>query len=238
MASRRPPKAAKRASSRAIVHHAVAHMSGLPGGYSRFLEELKARIRAAQVSAALAVSRELIGLYWYVGRAIVVKQEAEGWGTKVIDRLADDLQRAFPGMAGFSRTNVYRMRAFFLAYASSVPRPVGQLTPPKPVAGIPWGHNVVLLEKVKDPVQRLWYAQQTIQHGWSRNILVHQIESDLYARQAIARVNRVFGEKPGGLVVDYLGLAHELKEALAEYSERDRGQAGIPIDEAVAVLQE
>ena len=85
--------------------------SDLPEGYGSFVEGLKARIRDAQLKAALAVNRELLTLYWNVGRAIVDRQEAEGWGGRVLERLADDLQRAFPGVSGFSRTNVYRMRA-------------------------------------------------------------------------------------------------------------------------------
>jgi hypothetical protein len=90
--------------------------AGLPSGYAKFLDHLKSRIRTAQVKAALSVNRELIQLYWSIGRDIVERQRAESWGAAVIDRLAADIQREFPGLAGFSRGNIYRMRAFYLAY--------------------------------------------------------------------------------------------------------------------------
>src|SRR5262249_48114948 len=99
------------------------------------------------------------------------------------------------GLAGFSRTNVYRMRAFYLAYSEApefVPQAVGQIAaagPPRVVMSVPWGHNVVLLEQVKNPKERLWYAQAAVQNGWSRKVLVHWIESDLYRRQGKAQTN-------------------------------------------------
>src|SRR5262249_48780626 len=144
----------------------------LPQGYEAFLTDLKERIRSAQVRAALAVNRELITLYWHIGSAIVDRQRTAGWGTAVIERLAADIQKEFPGLAGFSRPNIYRMRAFYLAYAEVgeiVSQPARQLTPaepPEPMASLPWFHNVVLVEQVKDPTQRSWYAQQVLAHGW------------------------------------------------------------------------
>ena len=107
----------------------------VPKGYEKFLGELKERIWSAQLNAAVSVSRELIQLYWQIGKALVERQKAEGWGKAIIDRLGDDLQKAFPGLAGFSRTNVYRMRAFYLAYAETrkiVPQPVEQLRLARP----------------------------------------------------------------------------------------------------------
>jgi predicted nuclease of restriction endonuclease-like (RecB) superfamily len=154
----------------------------LPAGYAELLESLKARIREAQVRAALSVNRELVLLYWHIGREILQRQEREGWGAKVIDRLALDLRREFPEMKGFSPRNLKYMRAFAEAW------PDEQIVQ-QAAAQIPWFHNVVLLEKVKDPAARLWYAQQTIEHGWSRNVLVHQIESKLYQRQGKAITN-------------------------------------------------
>lgn len=122
------------------------------------------------------------------------KQDAEGWGAKVIDRLARDLQSEFPGTDGFSRTNLYRMRALYAAYPGTfpvVPQVVGQTDCPlpEPVMHIPWGHNVILIEKVKDPARRVWYARQAIEHGWSRAVLHLQIESDLFSRQGKAITN-------------------------------------------------
>jgi hypothetical protein len=115
----------------------------MPAGYHAFLKDLRERIRTTQLKASLAVNRELIGLYWHIGQQITERQEREGWGTAVIDRLGQDLQAAFPGVSGFSRTNVYRMRAFYLAYRNArtiVPQPVGQTDPgpvPPALAAIP-----------------------------------------------------------------------------------------------------
>jgi len=173
--------------------------------YASLLDGIKARIRAAQVKAALSVNRELIQLYWSIGQDIVQRQRQEGWGKAVVDRLAADLQREFPGVAGFSSGNIWRMRAFYLAWTGPVlARPARDsrdvilaqaarekdgTNPPQAVAEIPWFHNVILVEKLKDPRQRLWYARQAVQNGWSRSMLLHWIESDLYTRQGKAVTN-------------------------------------------------
>ena len=151
-------------------------------GYGALLEDLKARIRTAQVRAALAVNRELVLLYWQIGREILARQREAGWGAKVVERLAVDLRREFPEMTGFSARNLKYMRAFAEAYPDE---PFVQ----QPVAQIPWGHNIALLDKVKEPAEREWYARKTIEHGWSRNVLVHQIESGLHRRQGQAVTN-------------------------------------------------
>jgi predicted nuclease of restriction endonuclease-like (RecB) superfamily len=151
-------------------------------GYTALLGELKERIRAARLRAAVAVNQELILLYWSIGRDILVRQSMEGWGARVIDRLGEDLRRSFPEMTGLSGRNLKYMRAFAEAYPDV--EIVQQV-----VARLPWGHNVRLVEVVKDPAERLWYARQAIEHGWSRNILVHQIESGLYHRQGKAITN-------------------------------------------------
>jgi predicted nuclease of restriction endonuclease-like (RecB) superfamily len=167
----------------------------LPEGYEEFLGELKERIRSARLRASLAANRELIELYWHIGRSVVEKQKTSGWGNAVIAHLGDDLQKAFPGESGFSRTNVYRMRALFLAYQGAekiVPQLVGQISEtglPLAVAELPWGQNVVLIEQIKDLREQLWYARATFEHGWSRAVLVHWIESDLYKRQGKAQTN-------------------------------------------------
>jgi predicted nuclease of restriction endonuclease-like (RecB) superfamily len=169
--------------------------AALPPGYAELLEDLKSRVRTTQLKAAVTANREMIQLYWDIGRMIVERQEREGWGKGIVDRLAKDLQKAFPGLQGFSPRNVWRMRAFYLAYTKELtilPQPVAELDGinlPRPVAEIPWGHNAWLLEKLKDPLQRLWYAQQTLQHGWSRTVLQVQIESNLYGRQGKAVTN-------------------------------------------------
>lgn len=158
--------------------------SALPSDadYGPLLEDLKARIRTAQVRAALSVNRELVLLYWGIGRRILDAQKAEGWGSKVVDRLAADLRSAFPDIRGFSPRNVKYMRALAEAW------PDEQIVQ-RVVAQIPWGHNVDLLDKLKSPEERLWYARATVEHGWSRNVLVIQIESRLHARQGRALTN-------------------------------------------------
>ncbi len=154
----------------------------LPPNYPAFLDALKERIHAARLKAALAVNRELVLLYWSIGRDILAKQEAEGWGTKVIERLGRDLASAFPGMKGLSRTNLLYMRALAVAYPDErfVQEVLGQIT---------WYHNITLLDKVKDPREREWYMRQTVENGWSRNVLVLQIEGGLYGRQGKALTN-------------------------------------------------
>ena len=167
----------------------------VPKGYHELLTQLKERIRTAQLRAALAVNRELIELYWQIGQLIVERQRSEGWGKSVVEKLAQDLQAEFPGMSGFSPRNVWRMRAFYLAYTEEVrklPRPVAELDGenlPRPVAEIPWGHNADLLDKIEDPAERLWYARAAVEKGWSRTVLVHWIESDLFSRQGKAQTN-------------------------------------------------
>ncbi len=158
------------------------HLSPVVEGYDDFLRDLKERIRSAQVKAALAVSHELVTLYWNVGRQLIAEQMRRGWGAKVIDRLAADLRHAFPEMKGFSPRNLKYMRALAEAYPDA--EFVQQV-----VAQIPWGHNLRILDAVNDPDERKWYLRQTIEHGWSRNVLVHQIESQLYQRQGKALTN-------------------------------------------------
>ena len=152
------------------------------GNYEVFFQDLKTRIRQAQVKAAIAVNQELIILYWQIGREILARQQQEGWGAKVIDRLAKDLKREFPDMKGFSPRNLKYMRAFAEAYPD-------QTIVQEVLAQIPWYHNQALLDKLKAPDERLWYAQGTLENGWSRNILVMQIESNLFQRQGGAVTN-------------------------------------------------
>ncbi|OLP18391.1 hypothetical protein BST81_10950 [Leptolyngbya sp. 'hensonii'] len=150
--------------------------------YSTFLSDLKTRIRGAQIKAALAVNQELIRLYWQIGRDILIRQQQEGWGAKVVERLAKDLKQEFPDMKGFSRTNLLYMRAFAEAYPDNqfVHQVGGQ---------IPWRHHCVLLDRVKDLEQRIWYVHETISNGWSRAVLEMQIETGLYHRQGGAITN-------------------------------------------------
>ncbi|MGP1371778.1 MAG: PDDEXK nuclease domain-containing protein [Almyronema sp.] len=150
--------------------------------YSAFLGDLKTRIRRSQVLAATALNKEVILLYWQIGQAILQQQQAQGWGAKVIARLAKDLRKEFPQISGFSPRNLNYMRAFAEAYPDETI--VQQL-----LHKVPWGHHVKLLDAVKDPQQRLWYVHKTIENGWSRSILAMQIDSSLYQRQGEAITN-------------------------------------------------
>lgn len=162
----------------------MANLSSSPfSGYDQVFEDLKERIRTAQVKATLSVNNELISLYWDIGKEIVAKQETAGWGDAVLEKLSLDLKKEFSTVQGFSRRNLYRMRALYLAY-----RHLSEFVP-QAVAQIPWGHNIFLLEKLKNPDERLWYAAATTVNGWSRNVLALQIGSKLHERQGKAITN-------------------------------------------------
>jgi predicted nuclease of restriction endonuclease-like (RecB) superfamily len=168
-----------------------------PDSYGQFLAELKSRIQAAQVRASLAVNQELVMLYWQIGREILDRQEREKWGAKVIDRLATDLKRCFPDMKGFSPRNLKYMRAFAEAWPEE---PIVQAV----LAQITWYHNVAILEKLTRSEDRIWYAKATIQHGWSRNVLVLQIEAGRMHRQgrAVANFDRTLPSPQSDLARD------------------------------------
>lgn len=154
----------------------------LPAGDADLLADLKSRIRAAQVRAAVAVNRELVLLYWQIGRAILSRQQRDGWGAKIVDRLSQDLRREFPDVKGFSARNLRYMRAFADAWPDE---PFVQ----EVLAQITWYHNIALIEKLPDPDLRRWYARAAIEHGWSRNVLALQIDSALHRRQGQAVTN-------------------------------------------------
>lgn len=154
----------------------------VPDNYPTLLADLKERIRASQVRAGLAVNRELVLLYWRIGREILSRQGSEGWGAKVIERLSKDLRLSFPEMKGFSPRNLKYMRSLAEFY------PEEQFVQ-QAVAQIPWGHNLRILDGVNNQEQREWYIHKTLEHGWSRNVLVLQIESRLFERQGKAPTN-------------------------------------------------
>lgn len=153
-----------------------------PGGYADWLSELKSRIHNAQQRAALAVNRELVLLYWQIGRDILERQSREGWGAKVIERLAHDLRNAFPTMKGFSPRNLKYMRAFAQAWpeAEFVQQAAAQL---------PWFHLCTLIDKLKTREERDWYLARAAEHSWSRNVLEMQIEMNLRGRSGQAVTN-------------------------------------------------
>lgn len=189
--------------------------------YDDFLRDLKSRIRTAQTRAALAVNRELVLLYWQIGRDILTRQKEEGWGAKVIERLANDLRKEFPDMKGFSRANLMYMRSFAEAWDDElfVQQLVGQ---------IPWGHNIALIAKLKNRTEREWYIHKTLEHGWSRDILVMQIETRLFHRQGKVITNFAATLPPpqsdlaqqtlkDPYIFDFLGLGDEAQEREVEH---------------------
>ena len=195
-------------------------LSPQPEGYADWLAELKGRIHVAQQRATLAVNRELVLLYWQIGRDILAQQAAQGWGTKVIDRLAHDLRTAFPEMKGFSPRNLKYMRAFADAWPDA-----GFVQ--EVLARLPWYHQLALLDKLPGPGTRKWYAAKAIEHNWSRNVLVMQIETRLLERSGRAATNfdltlprpqsdlaRESLKDPYKL--DFLGLTDEAQERAVE----------------------
>lgn len=226
--------------------------------YAQFLADLKARVLNARIGAARAVNRQLILLYWDIGRAIVEKQRTAGWGDAVVERLASDLCAAFPDMRGFSSRNVWDMRRFYLAYTETafIAQVVREATadrelglPRQPaaelraqgvkaadsesgtdfvrqlVAEIPWGHHLLLLNKLADPAARLYYLRATVRLGWSRNLLLNQIKGKAYERARKERKTHNFdsalpthfAEQADEMLksrynLEFLGLTRALKE--------------------------
>ena len=152
--------------------------SDAPPEYAAWLAELKVRIHQERLRVVLAGNAAMVLLYWDIGRSILDKQAAQGWGSRVIDRLAADLRAGFPEMKGFSPRNLKYMRAFSAAWPD---RQIVQAS----LAQLTWYHHIALLEKLHNPAQRLWYAARTMEHGWSRNILALQIDGQAHppARQ-------------------------------------------------------
>ncbi len=190
-------------------------------GYDHFLHDLKTRIRAARTRAALAVNNELILLYWQIGRDILERQEREGWGAKVIERLANDLRHEFPDMKGFSPRNLKYMRKFAESWPDE--QFVQQV-----VAQLPWGHNVRILDHLKNAEEREWYIRKAFEHGWARDILVMQIETGLFHRQgkAVSNFADTLPQLQSDLalqtlkdpyIFDFLGLGAEAQEREVEH---------------------
>jgi len=183
--------------------------------YTQLLSDIKQRVRQSQHRAVLSANAEMIVMYWDIGRMIENRQKAEGWGTGVIPRLASDLKNELPELKGFSERNIKRMLRFYREYplmqqaTAKVPQPAALLvdaadteivpqtaallSSPEILLGIPWFHHVVLFEKIKDIPTRMWYARQTIEQGWSRDVLTAQIKSQAQQRQGAAIIN--FGDK-------------------------------------------
>jgi len=154
----------------------------LPEDYANWLMDSKERILSSQQRAVLSANRELILLYWQIGHDILIRQQTQGWGSKVIDRLAKDLTGEFPHMKGFSRRNLLYMRRFAEEWPD---REFVQ----QAVAQLPWGQNLLLLTKLKTRQEREWYADKAIEHGWSRNVMWHHISTHLHLRSGNAVTN-------------------------------------------------
>ena len=160
----------------------MAKKASIPRDYPQTLEEIKNRVRAAQYEALKAVNRELVALYWDIGRIIVRRQQEQSWGKSVVERLAADLQQEFPGIAGFSARNIWYMRRFYLTYHES-----SKLQPL--VAEIGWSHNLIILDKCKDDLQREFYIRMTRKFGWTKNVLALRIQDQSYEKTLLGQTN-------------------------------------------------
>ncbi len=154
----------------------------LPKDYASLLIEIKKRIRSAQYEALKAVNRQLVGLYWDIGKMIVERKTKASWGMAVVERLSQDLQNEFPGIRGFSASNLWRMKTFYEAYAASE-----KLAPL--VREISWSHNIIILERCQDMLEREFYIRMTRKFGWSKNVLIHQIENQSYEKTLLGQTN-------------------------------------------------
>jgi predicted nuclease of restriction endonuclease-like (RecB) superfamily len=149
--------------------------------YSQFFDRIKKDIQLSQIKATMSVNQELILLYWRIGTELIEKIDHEGWGAKIITTIANDLARSFPYLSGFSLRNLNYMRRFAHSYPD--------LNCAAAAAQIPWGHNMVIMDKVENNDKRLWYVQKCLENGWSRSVLTMWIESNLYGRQGKAVTN-------------------------------------------------
>jgi predicted nuclease of restriction endonuclease-like (RecB) superfamily len=188
----------------------------VPSSYEATLAELKEQVHAARFTAQRRVNSELVGLYWRIGNTIAERQAAEGWGAKVIGRLADDLRTVFPDMKGFSPRNLTYMRTFAGAWRDPA---ITQ----QAVAQLPWGHVTVLLDRLSDQALRAWYSEKALAQGWSRNVLEHHIKTNAHTRFEAAPSNfdRVLERADSDLaqqitkdpyILDFLAVDGDAKE--------------------------
>jgi predicted nuclease of restriction endonuclease-like (RecB) superfamily len=189
--------------------------------YISLIAGIRQRIAESRVRAATAVNRELVDLYWSIGKQIVERQELHGWGSSVIERLSADLLRELPGSKGFSASNLWRMRNFYAAYRGA------DVNLAQAVRELPWSHNLVLLEKVENEEERLWYARTAKSNGWSRPVLIHQIETGFFHRsgKALQNFDRTLPPAQSDLAksllhnpysLEFLGVAGDLAERRLE----------------------
>ncbi|MCW9680164.1 PDDEXK nuclease domain-containing protein [Dolichospermum planctonicum UHCC 0167] len=190
--------------------------------YIHLLMEVKQRIRSAQYEALKAVNREMINLYWDIGQMIFIKQQNYNWGKSVVEQLSKDLQTEFPGISGFSARNIWNMRSFYVTYSQNE-----KLQPL--VAEIGWTHNIVILGKCKDDLEREFYMKMTRKFGWTKNVLIHQIENQTYEKTLLNQTN--FDQNISSEIRNQLKLAvkdeytFDFLELADEHSERQLEQA-------------
>ncbi len=212
-----------------VVFPVASALASMPVSYTVFLSGLKERIRKERLRVIRASNTAMVMLYWDIGLSILKKQNDEGWGAKVIDRLSADLRREFPDMKGFSPRNLKYMRSLAVAWPDKaiVQRVVAQL---------PWRNNIALLDKLEKPEERLWYAMNTIKHGWSQPVLCLQIEAQAYKREGKAANNFSLALPPPDsdmakqifkdpYLFDFLGTADirrekEIEQALVDHIQR------------------
>ena len=204
-------------------------IEGPPSGYAEWIADVKARVRATQFRAARAANTEVLRLYWSIGRDILDKQKQQGWGAKVVQRISTDLTREFPDQSGWSRTNLLYMRKFAQAW------PTFDVIVPHGVGQIPWGHIRILLDRVKNPEERDWYASRTVEEGWKRTVLEHFIKVDLRHQLGAAPTNFTAAlESPDSelaqqlvkdpYVFEHLAYVNRIDERSAEQALMDRLQ--------------
>jgi predicted nuclease of restriction endonuclease-like (RecB) superfamily len=195
-------------------------LAGLPDSYSATFEEIKSHLQGARIRAVLAANPIFIEAYWHTGKIILQRQQEAAWGAKVIDRLSADLRKAFPDMQGLSTRNLLAMKIFAREFPNS---PIAQ----QPVAQLPWGHVLQIIQRIKDPVDREFYIRETISHGWSRSILEIQIQNRLHLRAGRAQSNFALTMPPvdsdmaaqlfkDPYLFDFLGTADPRREAEVE----------------------
>lgn len=234
------------------IHLGLRMTTNIPSSaaYSTWLADLKSRIQSARISATRSVNRDLILLYWDIGQAVLEKQQREGWGESVVEQLARDLRKSFPGVSGFSPRNIRDMKRLYTAYSdpviwrqavaklnasgidAAIWRQLVAKTKSKPadqlrqlVAEVPWGHNLLILNKTDEPDARLFYIQSTVRFGWSRRVLLNQIKAGAYRRSLESGKSHNFPSVMPETLADqaaealkssynleFLGIARDVKE--------------------------
>jgi predicted nuclease of restriction endonuclease-like (RecB) superfamily len=186
--------------------------------YLDFLRDVKTQVMQSRINAARVVNRALVGLYWELGRLIVERQESLGWGQAVVERLSADLRAEFPGMTGFSPRNLWDIKRLYETYANA-PEKLRQL-----VAEIPWGHNILILQRAQDPIARSYYLEATARLGWTRNVLLNQIKAGAAEISLVDKTHNFATALPAHLVeqaeealksrysLEFLGIAQALHE--------------------------